>query len=383
MRITIDIIGAGIAGLTTAIALEQKGFRVRVFEQSTRLKPVGAGIILASNAMQIYEKLELKDDIEMIGQSVSKINITNAELKSLSETDLAYFEHKYGVKHIAIHRGELMRILVNHLKNTEIIFNHKVIEVNTNSDGQTLVFEGGERIESKLLIGADGINSTVRQMLLPRNRIRCAQQICWRGVADYTLPEEFQNELNEAWGKSERFGFVQIAKNQVYWYALKSFKQNKNELSVDRIDEYFDSYHPVVKEIISATGAERIHTAEISDLKPTKTWHKGRVCLVGDAAHAATPNMGQGASQGIEDAYALSCCLERLPDSRAFREYQMRRIVKAHKVVKQSWNFGKVAHLSNPVLVGIRNRLLRSTPASFNQKQFDQFFELASFQSRR
>ena len=184
-------------------------------------------------------------------------------------------------------------------------------------------------------------------------------------------------ELNEAWGKSERFGFVQIAQNKVYWYALKSFKKNKNEFSIHNLEQYFSDYDSVIKDIIKSTRKEQINTAEISDLKPTNIWYKENVCLIGDSAHATTPNMGQGACQAIEDAYVLSECLSKYKTTKAFSEYQNLRLPKAHQVVKASWLVGKMAHLSNPLLIGLRNQMLRLTPSSVNRKQNEQIFQLA------
>ena len=103
-NMTIDIIGAGIGGLTTAIALEQKGINIRIFERSEQIKAVGAGIILASNAMQVYEKLGLRKIIEENGNPISLMNITNSKLKPLSKIDLSYFEQKHNIKNIAICR---------------------------------------------------------------------------------------------------------------------------------------------------------------------------------------------------------------------------------------------------------------------------------------
>ncbi|PID68483.1 MAG: monooxygenase, partial [Flavobacteriia bacterium] len=124
------------------------------------------------------------------------------------------------------------------------------------------------------------------------------------------------------------------------------------------------------------TPKEQIHTAEISDLKPIFVWHRENVCLIGDAAHATTPNMGQGACQAIEDAYVLSECLDKYEINKAFKEYQKLRLPKAHQVVKASWIFGKMAHLRNPILIGLRNQMLKLTPASINRKQNEHIFQL-------
>ena len=337
----ITIIGAGIGGLTTAIALEQKGFKVRLYEKTEQLKPVGAGIILASNAMQVYEKLGLRKTIEQNGYPISKMNITKANLKPLTKIDLSNFEQKNNIKSIAIHRGTLQQILIDSLTSTEIHLNHSLKKVIENANGYSLEFNTKKQSQTSILLGADGINSVVRQNLFPNKRIRHANQICWRGITKYNLPIAFKNELNEAWGESGRFGFVQINKNSVYWYALKTFSGSKNELSLNAIEKYFSSYNPVIKAIIAATKMELINTAEISDLKPTYAWYKKNACLIGDAAHATTPNMGQGACQAVEDAYVLSECLSKYDTMKAFEIYQNLRLPKTHQVVKTSWRIGK------------------------------------------
>lgn len=373
----IDIIGAGIGGLTAAIALEQKGIRTRIFEQAERIKPVGAGIILANNAMQVYEKLGLRKTIEENGNVISSMNITQPDLNPLSKIDLTYFEQKHRTKNIAIHRGALQQLLLDRLKSTEINLHHALTSVVENSNGYSLMFANGKQVQSSVILGADGLNSVVRQHMFPNNSLRNAHQVCWRGITEYTLPNQFKHELNEAWGKSERFGFVPIAENTVYWYAVKSFRKSKHELSVDDLPHYFSDYDPVIQDLISSTKKERVNTAEISDLKPTHTWFRDTLCLIGDSAHATTPNIGQGACQAIEDAFVLAECLGKYEVGQAFSEYQRLRLPKAHRVVKTSWLVGKVAHLNNPLLRSVRNQLLRLTPASVNRKQNAQLFQLA------
>lgn len=372
----IDIIGAGIGGLTTAIALEQKGFKTRVFEQAEEIKPVGAGIILANNAMQVFEKLGLRRVIEEHGNHISSVNLTKANLKPLSKVDLSYFEKKHGVKNVAIHRGKLQQLLLNELKSTEVFLNHQLSKIERHGPIYSLSFKNGEQIQSSALIAADGLHSAVRNKLFDHSEIRDAKQVCWRGVTDFDLPSQYRHELNEAWGKDDRFGFVQISENKVYWYALKSFKNDANEFSVNDIATYFTDYSPVIKNLISSTQKERINTAEISDLAPTSDWYKENVCLIGDAAHATTPNLGQGACQAIEDAYVLSECLNKYDVNTAFSEFQRIRLPKAHSVVKTSWTVGKMAHMTNPLLIGLRNQLMRMTPASISRKQSKYIFQL-------
>lgn len=373
----IDIIGAGIGGLTTAIALQQKGINAHLYEQAPILQPVGAGIIMANNAMQVFDKLGLKEKIETRGNSISSMNITDEKLSSISSIDLRYFEDKFGVKNTAIHRGTLQQLLAEQLRDTTLILDHQLETIDVINSGFALKFQGGVKINSEIVIGADGINSIVRQQLFQNSIIRHANQLCWRGITDFDLPKKYHHELNEAWGKSKRFGFVQIGEGKVYWYALKTIKNTSSELSLSKISLYFNGFSPMIKEIIKSTATNNIHTAEISDLKPFKTWSNGNVCLIGDAAHATTPNMGQGACQAIEDAYVLSECLQYYDVKTAFRKYQKLRLPKATMVTNMSRKVGKMAHLSNPLLVQLRNATMKLTPTSANRKQSERIFQLS------
>jgi len=371
----IDIIGGGIGGLTTAIELIQKGFDVKVYEQAATIKEVGAGIVLANNAMQVYKKLGLKSKLEAAGNLISKAQIVDANLKVISGLPLSTFEEKFGVKNVAIHRAVLQKILTDELPEGTIVLDRKLSAITPNETGYTLQFENGTTVESEVLIGADGINSQVRKNIFEYNEIRNSHQVCWRGVADFELPENRQSELNESWGKGGRFGFVQISKGKVYWFAVKHSTGDKFKL--DQLGKYYEHFDPLVSKIINATPTDKIHTADLTDLKPYKNWAKGKACVIGDAAHATTPNMGQGACQSIEDAYTIAECLAKYPAKEAFLKYQKLRIKKAHQIVNTSWMIGKLAHWQNPIATSLRNNLMRMTPESVNKKQLISVFELA------
>jgi len=375
---TIDIIGAGIGGLTTAIALKQKGIKTRIFEQTEKIKPAGAGIILANNAMQVYEKLGLKTEITAYGNPISCMHITNANLQPFSSVDLKYFENKYQVQTIAIHRGKLQEILLSQMDKDNIKLGYKLFNVSRDNSEYVLKFKNGKTITTQNLLGADGLNSVVRNSLFSENKVRNAYQICWRGVTEFQLSKKYQHELNEAWGKGDRFGFVQIAPQKVYWYALKTYRPDHLQFSREGLPEYFKSYHSIIKEIICSTPIDKIYTSNILDLSPIKKWYGEHVCLLGDAAHAATPNMGQGACQAIEDAYVLSACLQKYELNKAFCEYQRLRMPKAHQVVNTSWAVGKLAHWKNPLAISFRNMLMTLTPNSLSRKQSEKIFRLAT-----
>ncbi len=373
----IDIIGAGIGGLTASIALSKKGISSQIFEQAPFVKPVGAGIILANNAMQVYEMLGLKDKIREAGNPISRINITDKSLKSISTTDLGYFEKKYDVQNIAIHRGALQEILTHQIPPESISLNHQLRSIQKPDKSYEVEFSNGTRKQMKVLIGADGIHSKVRDQLFFNSVIRQTNQVCWRGVLNFSLPKSYQHELNEAWGKGDRFGFVQISEQQVYWYALKTFEYGPEEFKVENLSDYFGSFDPLILEIIKNTHINSIYTSTISDLTPRKNWSYAGVCLIGDAAHATTPNMGQGACQAIEDAYCLAECLAKYPHEKAFSVFETLRIKKAHQVVKTSWMLGKMAHWRNPLAINARNLLMKLTPKALNRMQSKKIFELA------
>ncbi|MFZ1786788.1 MAG: FAD-dependent monooxygenase [Saprospiraceae bacterium] len=374
MTETINIIGAGIGGLTTALILKQRGLNVNIFESSAEIKPVGAGIILANNAMQVFQKLGIQANIENAGNKISFMKITDSQLKSLSVVSLSEYEQKYNVSNIAIHRGELQKILANEIGFDNINLSKRLSKIEK-AELFKLTFEDNSTFESRLVIGADGIKSVVRNQLFEKGTLRYPNQICWRGICEINLLQKYQNELNEAWGKGKRFGFVKISDKKVYWYALANSKNL--EPSTVNLIEFFSEFHSDILNIISATKTEQIVVSDIIDLKPIDKWQDENVCLIGDAAHATTPNLGQGACQAIEDAYVLGKLLDSgLEIQNTFAEYENLRRKKAHTIVNTSWTVGKMAHIENKFGIWLRNFAMKNMPKSANKKQLDMIFNL-------
>lgn len=376
----ITIIGAGIGGLTTAIALKQKGFEVEVFEAASVFKKAGSGINLAINAMQIYQQLGLYDEILEAGNYTNSMVISNKNLKVLSNIDLKDFEVKFGAKTVAIHRAVLHEILLKNLKNTPVHLGKKLKLLQQSSENIELTFEDGSTHNTKVLIGADGIHSVVRKAIFDNTQIRSAKQICWRGITKSKAAVDFQTALHELWGKGKRFGFVPINKDEVYWYALANFKKDyRTEFEGVDLIRLFSDFHPTVTKLIKGTPKENILSNEIADLLPINTWHKGNICLLGDAAHATTPNMGQGACQAIESAMILSNCLAKEDDvQKAFSRYQNTRKKKVLLVIKNSWKIGKLAQTDSFILAKIRDFITPLVPESLGKKQSMEILKLES-----
>ncbi len=371
----ITIIGAGIGGLTTAIALIQKGFEVEIFENSQEFKKAGSGINLAINAMQVYKELGIYDDILAKANYIKAMNALTKKLSVLTNANFKKFEKKYKAKTVAIHRASLHEILLSHLRNTQIHLNKKLTSLVQNNGIVNLIFEDGTSYNAAIVIGADGIHSNVRKSIFENTELRDAKQVCWRGISKAKIDKKYIEELNEIWGKGNRFGFVHITSNEIYWFALVN--KDKFKSKDDDLIQIFSDYPSMVKKIIAETEKKDILCNEIWDLKPIEKWYKGNVCLLGDAAHATTPNMGQGACQAIESAMALSICLKEEKSSEtAFSRYQLIRKAKANDVTKTSWLLGKIAQSNNSLICILRNLVLKITPKYITAKQSEKILKL-------
>lgn len=277
------------------------------------------------------------------------------------------------VEGIAIHRADLHKVLVDKVGKEHIELGKRLKTISETQAGYSLQFEDGSSTNVKYVIGADGIKSKVRTDLFPPTEYRDAHQICWRGVVNYDLPETIHHQGFEAWGKGRRFGFAKINASQVYWYFLvNDTMASETSPLVPLVDGFF----PLAVDLVKATAKENIIFGRMIDIKPFKTWSKGTVCLIGDAAHATTPNLGQGACQAIEDAYVLSHLLQKFSIEESFNRYPKLRQGKALDVVSTSWQLGKIAHLSNPLAAIVRNYAMKLTPEAVMKKRLEKLLLL-------
>jgi 2-polyprenyl-6-methoxyphenol hydroxylase-like FAD-dependent oxidoreductase len=386
----INIIGGGIGGLTTAIALQQKGFSVKIYEAAPEIREVGAGLWIAANAINVFERLGIADDIKKAGNQLETSMIADHLGIPITKVDFKKIISSYGNGTTTIHRAKLQAILMNQVGKSNIEIGKRLKKIentvdagNPDSFGKgpvSIHFEDGTRSESDILIGSDGIHSIVREQIFGTIPLRFSNQTCWRGIAKMRLADT--KNAAELWGTKGglRSSYAQINDEEVYWYITKKEKEG-TKIPTSEVKNYLinlaSEFQSEIKKVLQNTDNEAIIQGDLSDLTPLSNWHKGNIVLVGDAAHASTPNLGQGACQAIEDAYVLAECLAKTPSVfEAFSAYEKLRMKKANFVVKTSMQIATLNNIGGAIGYRFRNSLMRMIPSSVGEKQFDYLFKL-------
>ena len=372
MQLPGIIIGGGIAGLTAAIALRQRGLAVQVFEAAPQILPVGAGIWMAPNAMQVFDRLGLAQRISAGGVPLQAIEIVDGRMRPLLRTDQARIRQRFGHTTTAIRRATLQQILLAEVGPTEVLLHKTCTGLVEDADGVTVTFADGSTQRAGFVVGADGLRSPVRAHLFPGVRPGGTGHLVWRGMSAVQLAPHYKQAIREAWADGLRFGFSEIADGVVDWFAAVpgSFGGERAGL-LARLQKAFSGFAYPVPAILAAADESAIIKNEVLDIDPLPHWHRGRSCLIGDAAHAATPYLGQGGCQAVEDAYALALTLAQHPDdpATAFAALQRLRRAKAHRIVRASRLMGRVGYLGG-ALGSLRNLAMRAAPMWASEQLF-------------
>jgi 2-polyprenyl-6-methoxyphenol hydroxylase-like FAD-dependent oxidoreductase len=375
MSTPIAICGAGIGGLTAGIALRQRGFSVRVFERAAKLEPAGAGITVQINAMRVMQRLGLDGAIAAAGALVDGGAIRRADGRVIRSMDQANLAQQYGVPFVAIHRSRLQDVLLNALGAEHVVTNAAVTTVATNPTGATVTLADGARHDAAIVVGADGLRSTVREQLFGPEALRAAGQVSWRGIAPRAAAADVLG--GETWGRGARFGFVPISAAHVYWYAVTDTALAPPEGADQHaaLHDLYRAWHAPIPELLRTTDPAQVIRTELFDRVPSTVWGRDAVTLLGDAAHPMTPNLGQGGCQAIEDAWVLARELARDPSPAGLRAYEAARQPRTKRFVDESWRFGKVSQSSNPALIAIRNLMMGRLPEAMMQKSLAWSFD--------
>jgi 2-polyprenyl-6-methoxyphenol hydroxylase-like FAD-dependent oxidoreductase len=336
-------------------------------------QPIGAGIILAPNAMQIYNHLGLQNQLANIANPIDRMFITDRHLCPITSLDIRPLLDKHSWQNLAIHRADLHRILLQEVGEENVIFRKKLSLLRHNSTTTHLLFEDGTAIDHRVVIGADGVNSRVRDFVATPMRPRPTNQMCWRGVLEYALPSDVQNQSYEAWHNGMRFGYVQINSREVYWYFVCL---NEHRIMTETIAESLLNFFPLAKKIVELTSHSNIFQSALADIKPFKNWSRGNSCLIGDAAHATTPNLGQGACQAIEDAYLLGNLLIKHSNQTALQLFPKLRQNRVNSIVNTSRQIGWISHWQHATAQTLRNASMRLVPSWATLRHFEKLYRV-------
>jgi len=372
------IIGGGVAGLSMAIALLDLKKDFLIFEQSTVLKGIGAGFGLAANAMQAFDYLGLRQEVEQIGYYTETYAILDPSGRTLIAPDTQRLSSKYNQKNFTVHRADLHRYLLSKLPSQRILLGKRLLRFEKTADAISLSVEDGSTYRCRYLIVADGVRSATRQHLLPLVKPRYSGYTCWRatiGNGAIGLPHG-----SETWGPKGRFGMTPLIHDRIYWYACINAPQSSSKYknySVKDLLRNFSGYHMPIPEILANTSDEDLLWNDIIDIKPLTRFAYDHILLIGDAAHATTPNMGQGACQALEDVAVLSQELKRTSDIRqAFKNFEKRRLKRTKYITDTSRQIGYAAQFTHPGIIAIRNTLMRIVPSQWTQAPLKKLLEV-------
>ena len=358
------VVGAGIAGLSAAIALRKTGNEVVVLERAPRIDPVGAGITLFANALRALDRLGVRDAVAARGAAATRSAILTSDGRELTRVPSDLLEGT-----IALNRADLQAELA--AAGGEVRLGVDVTAVEQGDDAVVAVAADDLEERGDLLVGADGLSSVVRRAIADAP-IRYAGYTAWRGVS--SVPVE-AGRLTESWGVGERFGLVDIGRGRTYWFATKNAPEGESDEPDGRRAEIvrrFSGWHEPIAAVIEAAEEHAILRNDVYYLDPLPRWSSRRVVLVGDAAHATTPGVGQGAAQAIEDAVVLTDRLAGGGDlGTALGEYEATRRPRTEAVLKMSRRTDRAAQLASPLGWRLRNALVRLQPERSQRRQLE------------
>ncbi|MFN0299017.1 MAG: FAD-dependent monooxygenase [Burkholderiales bacterium] len=369
----VRIIGAGIGGLTAAIALIREGFDVQVFEQTSILREVGAGLAISPNAVRVLEALGLGEALHRVGVIPNSFDYRDWKSGALlGRVPLAqYAVERWGTFFYHVHRADLHDMLRSAVGSERIKLSSRCVGIDQDRRSITAHLEDGRKVVADVLIGADGIHSVIREHVAGPDQPVWSRQISWRGLAPAAIGRDLglDTRHHSFWGPRKQFvAFYVSGGNLVNWVGNTQSEQSWEEESWsargngDEIRQLFAGWHPQVQGLLDNT--ENIFKWALFERAPLPTWTQGRVALLGDAAHPMLPYLAQGASQSIEDSLMLARCLSaRREDPQSGMElYAASRKDRAVKVQTASRDAGRQIQLAEPAEVQARNNRLSESP---------------------
>lgn len=364
----VRVIGGGIGGLTTALALVQRDIPVTVHEAATALRSVGSAILLWPNALAALARLDVAHEVRAAGAEIDRLRISDRRGRTLRDVDLTAAVENWCLPAVYLPRPTLQTVLVSRLPDGVLRLDEPCVDVRPAVDDDPIVRFEDCSATATVVVGADGIDSTVRTALGIDDPRRETGTVTYRGTA--SLEPSLSRETRQVWGSGTRVGIAPLDGDRTYWFATSNSHladPDSPPAVLDALGTRYEDYPHSIPAAIARTAPESLVVTELADVAPLAQWHVGQTVLLGDAAHATLPYLGQGAGQAIEDAVALAKRLAEYSPTRALDAYVTARKRRTEWVARLSRFWWRVAQLEGPT-VGIRNALVRFGPQAVHRR---------------
>jgi len=353
------VIGAGVGGLAAAAGLHAAGWDVTVCERAASLEPVGLGIGLAPNGLRALDTIDAGEAIRALAVP-QEPGIRRSDGRWIMRNNTGQLlTERFGDTIILATRAAVIEALVAHVPGRLLALSTQVTSVEPGGHAPARVTTTAGELEAELVVAADGINSQTRKTLFPEHPgLRYAGFTTWRLLTD---PIKGPVPMAESWGRGTVFGVMPLSDGRVYCYAAAPAPAGaRNDDELAELVRRFGTWHDPIPELLAAAAPDRVLRLDVSELaKPLPSFHRGRVALLGDAAHPMTPNLGQGACQALEDATViarLAAGTDALPS--ALAAYTAARLPRTTDVTRWSRRAGTLATWKSPLAVALRNTTL-------------------------
>ncbi|MBF2046663.1 MAG: FAD-dependent urate hydroxylase HpxO [Elainella sp. C42_A2020_010] len=368
-NLKVVIVGSGIGGLTAGIALAQAGYQVEIYDRVGELRPAGAGISLWSNGVKVLNRLGLGDQISKCGGQMDQMQYRYCTGELLNHIDLYPLIETVGQRPYPVARRDLQRFLLEAFPG-KIRLNSRCVGVEQDGQSVTAIFADGHRATGDLLIAADGIRSVLRNYVLEREvEPRYAGYVNWNGLVPASADLAPPNTWVIYVGEHKRAAMMPVSDNRFYFFfdvpLAKGTPIHPDGIRAELM-EYFKGWDQPVQHLIQRLDPHQTNRIEIHDVGPLERFVRGRVALLGDAAHTTTPDLGQGGCQALEDAFVLANYLlsTDLGVEDALRRYEAERMERTSAVVLKARKRTDQIHGKDPAVTQQWYDQLRTEPPS-------------------
>lgn len=304
------VIGSGMGGLTAGLALRQAGFTVEIYDRVPELRPAGAAISLWSNGVKILNRLGLSKEIASVGGQMERMAYYSHTGELLTDFSLSPLIEQVGQRPYPVSRTDLQTMLLQAVGPERVQLNSKCVAVEQDATSATAIFENGDRATGDLVIAADGTHSAIRQYVVgyPVER-RYVGYVNWNGL----VPKSEDLAPKTSWtlyvGEHKRASLMPISGDRFYFFLdvpMPKGLRSDPETYREELASHFKGWANPVQTLIQRIDPYKTNRVEIHDIEPLPTLVKGRVALLGDAAHGTAPDLGQGGCQAMEDGLVLA-----------------------------------------------------------------------------